>query len=138
MLEVDRSGFPLIRATFRGAINREDVDRLLDPLNELMDEGRKFALILRAEDAPVPEMGVLKHLAQWLRTRRDDMRRYGACIGLHLDSAALRGALKFINTMVTPPNPQAAFATIEETEAWVEARMREAGLAFPTAGAPLP
>ena len=126
MIDVDESRFPLVVVESRGTITEEDVDRLFDCFEQHIKAERRFGLAFRPVGVAVPSIAVIKRIATWNDNHGDSMARFTVCMGMHLSSAALRGALRFLHAMTGSSVLQATFSTWAETEAWVLDHLREA------------
>lgn len=131
MLTVDTERLPLLVLAFEGELAADDVDRYEDALRERLSAPQPFAMVITAKDVPMPPVALLQRFAGWMRGHHDAMAAHCVAVGMHLDSAVLRGAVKFINKIVSPPSPQGIFATLEETEAWTRGQLLNQGLEAP-------
>lgn len=128
MLEVRDDRFPLVIMEIRDAFTMDDADAVFGYMAEQIQKERKFAIAIRVDGVGVPSTSTLKHAAQWIAENRTGVSAFNVCIGIHLESAALRGALRFLNTLSAPASPQESFPTWEETEAWTTEQLEAAGL----------
>jgi hypothetical protein len=71
----------------------------------------------------MPSVTLLKHVAAWHKRMADPLRLYCVGAGVVIGSAAVRGALGFVNKLSSPPYPQQLFATTEEAEAWCKQQL---------------
>lgn len=115
-------------------MTQEDVDRLVAYFEQVFAGDGRIAFAVRLSGLHVPSASVLKSISGFSARSRSEMATHMVCVSLCIQSAALRGALKFVNAMSQSPIPQMSFATWEETEAWAIARLEEARLGVPSAG----
>lgn len=93
-----------------------------------MDRGERFGFAVRVVDMHLPPVAVLKKVGAWLRDLDAGLRAHLVCSGIMLESAALRGGLRFVHAISPSPAAFKTFATFEETEAWVVAQLQAQGL----------
>ncbi len=133
MIRIDVERSPLLFVEFRGALTNADADAYLELIGTRISMRERFGLVLHAVDVPVPNLATIKRISDWMRTHNDEVMRCHACLALQLESAALRGVLKFFNTIVAPACPQAVFSDAVAAEAWVRAQLAREGLMVPPA-----
>ena len=128
MLELDEPRPHLVLATFSGRLVDADIDRLTRRFAAAFERREPFGLVVTHTDSQMPPLHLLQRSAEWARSHREPMARWCVATGVHISSAIARGAIKFSNSITTPPSPQGVFATLGEALDWVEARLDEAGL----------
>ena len=95
------------------------------------DAKRVVAYLMHTVDLGVPPVRVLKGFANWGQANQDLCQQYIAGLGMWFQSASIRGAMKFINSLVPPPAPQLVSKDYFETLTWLEGRLQERGLEVP-------
>ena len=113
---------------FSGRLSDGDVDGMCSAFERAAEQHQQFGVVITTADVTLPPLHLLQRIADWLAKHRETMSRRCVATGLHVDSTVIRGAIKFTNAITPTPNPQAAFATYDETVAWVEGRLAEAGV----------
>lgn len=131
MFSSDDSRAPLIIQEFRGALSMDDVRAFEDDWAARFAAGERTGAVVRAVNVPMPSIATLKQLAAWVDQNRARLQTHSVGFGMCIDSAVVRGAVRFINTLTPPPIPQAVFATRPEAIAWTLARLEQAGLRVP-------
>lgn len=131
MLDIEKTRFPFIKVTLRGAMTTEVTDEWQAMVEGLFAENKRFGVAYDFIEVPMPEVAILKRLAAWSKSQYDNASKLIVCSGIHIESPVLRGALKFMNALAPSPSPQAVFSTIEDTDAWVVEQLAGAGVAVP-------
>lgn len=133
MVILDTSRFPLVIGEVRHGLSEADIRTLTDYMDERFKAKQRFAMVFDPTGLGIPNPTLLKEIAGWVRDRRQEMSDYCVGLALYLQSPALRGAMKFINRLAPPPNPQAIFGSLEETIDWARGQLADAGLTVPAA-----
>ena len=120
--------FPLVLIEVSDQFTLDDLDELFGHVEGYIDKRVRFAMAVRVLNMNMPDVGTLKHAAAWVRENKDGMAAYCLGTSILLESAALRGALRFVNALIPPPSPQACFGTWEATETWALDRLEKASL----------
>lgn len=128
MFWCDDSRAPLIIQEFRGALSLDDVRLFADFWAARFANGERTGAVVGAKDVPMPSLATLKQLAAWVDDNRSQLQACSVGFGMCIDSAVVRGAVRFINTLTPPPIPQAVFATQAEAIAWVTERLEQEGV----------
>jgi hypothetical protein len=131
MLEIDDTRSPLIFLEFRGQLTMADVEAYEDYWAKKFAAGGMTGSVVRAIDVPMPAVAVLKRLAMWVEDNKVVLPQRSIGTAMCLESAVLRGAVRFINTLAPSPAPQAVFSTWDEAVAWTSERLVAVGETVP-------
>jgi hypothetical protein len=119
--------FPLVEFEFRDCFDVAEIDSYTQVMDGFFAGKQRFACIVLADDLPMPSVAALKHMGAWVKEHGAPMVAYNLGTALVLESAVLRGALRFVNSIAPAPSPQAVVSRYAEAEAWAIARLRADG-----------
>ena len=126
MVEIDESTFPLIEVQFTDEFGPEEWTAFTAMQERYFAEGKKIGVVVIADKLGLPELSLLKEVSAWVKANEDNMRSYVIGTSLHIPSAVVRGALKFVNSLAPPPSPQHVAKDLSEARRWVRDRLRRA------------
>jgi hypothetical protein len=126
LIEIDDSEFPLLVVVFKDSFGPEEWHELTARQERYYAEGLKFAMVVDTISLSLPDLALLKEIGAWVQANESNMRTYIVGTALHIPSAVVRGALKFVNQISPPPSPQVTAKSLSEAKAWARERLKEA------------
>lgn len=134
MFAMDHSRFPLVVTRMQGTLTAEDADAYERGMDAFFARAERFAVAVRVVETGVPEVRLLKRVANWRASRAEAFRAHVVCHSLLIPAAVWRGVSGFIDRIAPPPFPQRAFATWDETIAWAREQLAAGGIQIPEVG----
>jgi hypothetical protein len=119
MMTVDESQFPVVYVRFDGTPTEDDVEGYIALLQRHFSAEHRFAILLETASMGVPAVRLVKRIAVWLKENDDAFGRHVVCLGFVTSSAAMRGAIRFVNSLAPPASPQQAFGDLESARNWI-------------------
>ena len=120
---IDEAAWPLVRVRWDGAVSDSMIDTFLARMNEWLERGERFALLLDSRGAkgmsPEQRNRVIGHMKQ-------NAARTARCLvqAIVLDNVIQRTLFYGINVIFPNPFPSKVFADPDEAEAWLRAELR--------------
>jgi hypothetical protein len=130
---VDDSRRPIVTVRFIGSVTDEEFHAYLREMEErVLGRKQPYVSIYDATLAVPTPATQRKMQAEWLRQHRDILVRCSLGVAFVIRSPLVRGVLTAILWMQPLEWPHVVVPTVADAEAWVRARLREAGLSPPT------
>lgn len=132
-MRVDDSRFPLVYATMDGKQTDADLEHYLQRLEDLNRRGERFGLVTNISDyAPIFEHA--KRFGQWSSDNEEVTAKLCVGAAVVIPSDLIRLLLATFYLVARVRFPFEVCKTLEQAEAFVGARMAEAGLEVPSPG----
>ena len=122
-ITIDRSSFPVVVVSYRGAPTTTEFETYLGALGELYRGGRPFGLVFDSTGAESPPATHRKLQADFIKRYEYSIRALNMGTAFVLDSMVLRGALTAILWLQPLPCPHFVCAEVNEARRWVRARL---------------
>jgi hypothetical protein len=131
-IRVDDSRFPLVVATYDGAVTDAEFDEYLKEITEkTFARPTRSVVIVDATRAVRPNPLQRKRQAEWLKTQEAALKKTNLGTAFVISNALIRGGLTAIFWIAPMPTPTTVVATYAQAEEWAFARLREAGIEPP-------
>jgi hypothetical protein len=123
LVPIDEAGWPLVKVRWDGAVSDSMIDSFLARMNEWLERGERFALLLDSRGAkgmsPEQRNRVIAHMKQ-------NAARTAQCLvqAIVLDNLIQRTLFYGINVIFPNPFPSKVFADPAEAEAWLRAQLQ--------------
>lgn len=121
---IDVTSWPVITMTAAGLNTPEQVECRIRQLDELLDLGERFALVIDVRDAKAGG-GRDRRLTEWMEARDDVIRRDCACVALVFKSTVVRFMISGVLLVMTRPQPYRVFEAPDEAVRWCRQMLRE-------------
>jgi hypothetical protein len=119
--------FPLVEFEFRDNFDVAEIDSYAAVMDGYFAGKQRFVCIVLADNLPMPSVTALKHMSAWVKRSDVSLAAYNLGTALVLDSAVLRGAVRFVNSLAPPASPQTVVSRYAEAEAWAIAQLHADG-----------
>jgi hypothetical protein len=130
MVDIDERAWPLVVFRFRGRTTMEELERYLQRQEAMLARQQPMASLVLAEEAKLWETPVMRRQAEWIKARKDELRRLSLGAALVIPSPVIRGMLKAILWIQPMPQPHTVVATPEEGLRWLREQVRRANAAI--------
>ena len=126
-MRVDDRRFPLVYAIMDGKQTDEDLEYYLGQLDALNRRGEPFALVTKISDY-APVLDHARRFGQWSKDNEETTAKY--CVGASavIPSDLIRFMFSAFYLVAKVRFPFVVCKTVEEAEAFCEARLAEHGL----------
>ena len=103
---------------FAWSTTSRQLDAWFGKLDALLDRGDKTLTVV-AHDLKMWDPSMLRHAAEWMRTRKPRIATHGLAFAFVLPSPVIRGMLKAILWMAPLPAPHQVTSTVQEALTWL-------------------
>ena len=125
-IDVDESRLPLLMVTFRGNSTNEEFEEYLRLLDVNLDRRQATAVVVDSRHATLIPAAQRRRQAEWLETRKSDMRRYLKGTAFVIENPLIRGGLTAIFWLSRLDTPYVVFGTLRAAENWASEQLRMA------------
>lgn len=126
---MDESRFPLVVVTFPVSADDVEFGEYLQGLSRLLERRGRMATVFDARQLDAPPATQRARQADWLKTNREQLRKYSCGSVFVSGSPLIRGTMTAILWVAPMPMPHAIVATMQEAETWAIGRLIAEGIA---------
>jgi len=119
---VERTAGVLSTFVFEGELTDEEFDRYIERLEELIGRKTEYVVVVEATRSKAMNSRQARKMAEWTKRHATALRTYCRGIAFVIPSLFVRGILRAIWAMQSPPYPHTVVETTAEALEWLRPR----------------
>jgi hypothetical protein len=119
-IRLDDRHWPLVVVVYEGSPDTATFERYLAEMDRCLSRKERHGYLLDGRDGAM--LGGEQRTAQglWLKSRKDELRRFSMGTSLVIRQASIRFLVSAIYLIQRPVAPTETFSTLEEAHRWLE------------------